>query len=451
MGHSNPAESMPLAARRPKAPLSGSALVPGDKSISHRALILGALAEGRTEVEGLLEGEDVRRTAAAMAAMGAGVERRGPGSWVIDGVGGAGLSEPESVLDLGNSGTSARLLCGLLASRPFFSVMTGDASLNRRPMGRAMAPLRDMGAVFAGRSGDRLPLAISGSAALKPITYRLPVASAQVKSALLLAALNTAGVTTVIEPVATRDHSERMLPAFGAALEIEPRADGRHIALRGPVVLRAPAEVLHVPADPSSAAFPLVAALLVAGSEVRLPGVGVNPLRAGLFAVLEEMGADLAFENPRDIAGEPAADLLARGSSLRGVTVAAARAPSMIDEYPVLAVAAACAEGVTVMEGLGELRVKESDRLAMIADGLTACGVKVEAGEDRLVVHGCGGPPPGGATVRTALDHRIAMSFLVLGLATRQPVAVDDAAPIATSFPEFMDLMRSLGADMASP
>lgn len=435
----------PLRASKGSA-LAGTATIPGDKSLSHRALMLGAVALGETRIAGLLESADVQATAAALSALGAGMVKHAAGDWSVRGLGSGGLHEPASVLDMGNSGTAARLLLGLCASHPFFSVLNGDASLNRRPMRRVTAPLGEMGARFAARSGDRLPLAVHGSDRLLPITYRLPVASAQVKSALLLAALNTAGTTTVIEPVATRDHTERLLPHFGAILRIEKVEGGRSIAVDGPAELHAAS--VTVPADPSSAALPLVAALLVPGSEIRLPGIGLNPHRAGLLETLREMGADITVENARDAAGEPVGDLIVRNSALRGVHVPPERAPAMIDEYPVLATAAACAEGTTVMEGVGELRVKESDRLAMIAQGLQACGVRVETAADSLSVHGKGKPPSGGATVATALDHRIAMSFLVLGLVTQQPVAVDDATPIATSFPDFLDVMRGLGADI---
>ncbi|WP_439816555.1 3-phosphoshikimate 1-carboxyvinyltransferase [Zavarzinia sp. CC-PAN008] len=426
-------------------PLEGRITVPGDKSISHRALMLAALAVGRTGVEGLLEGEDVLRTAAAMRALGARVERLGPGTWQVDGVGLGGLAEPEDVLDMGNAGTGSRLLMGILAGHDLTAFLTGDASLRRRPMNRVMAPLAQMGATFAARSGGRLPLMVQGASPPMPITYRLPVASAQVKSAVLFAGLSAPGTTTVIEPEPTRDHSERMLRHFGARIAVEDRTDGRHVVLTGQPELVA--GDLVVPGDPSSAAFPVVAALLVPGSEVTVARVGTNDLRCGLYTTLREMGADLAFVDPREEGGEPIADLVVRASRLKGVEVPPDRAPAMIDEYPVLAVAAAFAEGTTVMRGLGELKVKESDRLAATARGLVACGVKVEVGDDWLIVHGQE-RVPGGALVETEMDHRIAMAFLVMGLAAQQPVAIDDDAMIATSFPAFTDLMRGLGADL---
>ncbi|MBI1209720.1 MAG: 3-phosphoshikimate 1-carboxyvinyltransferase [Azospirillum sp.] len=425
-------------------PLSGRVRVPGDKSISHRALMLGAVAIGTTEIEGLLEGEDVLHTAAAMRALGAGLERGGNGVWRVQGVGVGGLLEPAQVLDMGNSGTAARLLIGLVAGHPITTFFTGDASLNRRPMARVITPLERVGASFVGRSGGRLPLAVIGAERAVPIVYRLPVASAQVKSAILFAGLNAAGTTTVIEPEPTRDHSELMLRHFGARVTVERQADGAlAVSLDGQPELTA--RPVAVPADPSSAAFPAVAAAIRPGSEITLTGVGLNPRRTGLYQTLVEMGADITFENRREQAGEPVADLRVRASELRGVEVPPERAPSMIDEYPVLAVAAACAHGTTVMRGLAELRVKESDRLAMIADGLAACGVAVEAGPDSLVVYGTGAPPPGGATVATAMDHRIAMSFLVLGLASSAPVTIDDGRFIDTSFPGFVGLINGLG------
>jgi 3-phosphoshikimate 1-carboxyvinyltransferase len=426
-------------------PLTGVVRVPGDKSISHRALMLGALAVGETTIDGLLEGDDVRHTAAAMVALGATVIREEGGRWRVRGVGIGGLVEPAQVLDMGNSGTAARLLIGAVACHPITAVFTGDASLNRRPMARVTAPLERMGASFVGRQGGRLPLTVIGTDHPVPIEYRLPVASAQVKSAILLAGLNTPGVTTVIEPQATRDHSELMLRHFGAVVATETLADGAlAVSVTGqPELIGRP---VAVPADPSSAAFPLVAALLRPGSDLTLTVVGVNPRRTGLFETLREMGADLTLLNPRTEAGEPVADLRVRASALRGVDVPAERAPSMIDEYPVLAMAAACAEGTTRMFGLAELRVKESDRLAQVADGLTRCGVAVESGPDSLFVHGNGRPPAGGGLIATAMDHRIAMSFLVLGTATAQPITIDDGAFIDTSFPGFVALMNDLGA-----
>jgi 3-phosphoshikimate 1-carboxyvinyltransferase len=427
------------------APLNGRLRVPGDKSVSHRALILGALATGRTRVSGLLEGEDVLRTAAALSALGAGIAQNGDGSWTIDGVGVGGLAEPEDVLDLGNSGTGARLLMGVVASHPMTACFTGDASLRRRPMARVAVPLTRMGAKIVAREGLRLPLAITGALSPLPITYRLPVASAQVKSAILLAGLNAPGETTVIEPAHTRDHSERMLRHFGAGVTVTDGADGaRTITLTGQPEL-APADLV-VPGDPSSAAFPAVAALISPGSEVVIEGVGVNPLRTGLYETLNEMGADLAFANERTAGGEPIADLTIRAGALSGVEVPAERAPRMIDEYPILAIAAACARGRTVMHGLAELRVKESDRLSAIAQGLAACGIKHAVTGDTLAVEGNGAPPLGGGAIATRLDHRIAMAFLVLGLAALKPVRIDDGETIATSFPGFVELMNGLGA-----
>ena len=435
----------PLTAR-PSEALTGTAAIPGDKSISHRALMIGTLAVGETEIRGLLEGEDVLRTARAMAALGAEIERDDEGAWRLWGRGLGGLRAPEDVLDLGNSGTGARLLLGLLAGHALTATLTGDASLRARPMARVIGPLTEMGARISARDGGRLPLTIRGAASPSPIRYRLPVASAQVKSAILLAGLSAPGKTTVVEPEPTRDHSERMLRHFGAEIEVEETEEGRAVALCGQPELLA--QAVRVPADPSSAAFAAVAALVLPGSELRLPGLGVNPHRTGLFETLEEMGAELAFENRRDQAGEPVADLVLRAGTLEGVEVPAARAPAMIDEFPILAVAAACARGTTVMRGLAELRLKESDRLAAIARGLAACGVEVEAGEDSLTVHGRGARPPGGARIEAGLDHRIAMSFLVLGLAAERPVTIDDAAPIETSFPGFARLLTDLGANI---
>ena len=450
MPHSDPSQAASpppaaLTATRPQMPLAGAVTVPGDKSISHRALMFGALAVGRTEITGLLEGEDVLATAAALRAMGAGVERAENGCWRVDGVGVGGLGEPEDVLDLGNSGTSARLLLGMLATHNLTAFVTGDNSLRRRPMRRVIDPLSRFGAHFVAREGGRLPLAVTGAADPVPIEYRLPVPSAQVKSAVLLAGLNTPGITSVIETEPSRDHTERMLRHFGATIRVEDEPGvGRRISVEGqPELIAAP---ILVPGDPSSAAFPLVAALIVPGSGIRIENVGLNPSRTGLLASLAEMGAAIAFANRREAGGEPVADLLVRAGELTGIDVPPERAPSMIDEYPILAVAAACARGRTVMRGLAELRVKESDRLTGIAEGLTRCGVDVRIEGDDLIVAGNGAPPPGGGLIATRLDHRIAMAFLVLGLASRDPVRIDDAGPIATSFPDFVPLMERLGA-----
>jgi 3-phosphoshikimate 1-carboxyvinyltransferase len=431
----------PLAASRPAAPLAGTVRVPGDKSISHRALMFGALAVGETRISGLLEGEDVLRTAAAMRALGAEVVQDGPGAWRVAGRGVGGLVEPADVLDMGNSGTAARLLAGILASHPFFSVLTGDASLRSRPMQRVTDPLTACGARFTSRAGGRLPLAVEGARDPLPLEYRVPVPSAQVKSALLLCGLNAPGLTRIEEIEATRDHSENMLCHFGAEVTVQTQGAGRIITLAGQPHLRA-ADVA-VPGDPSSAAFLVVAALLVPGSKVRIEAVGLNPLRCGLFATLREMGAALSVENERVEGGEPVGDLVVSHAKLRGVEVPWERAPSMIDEYPVLAVAAAFAGGTTRMRGLKELRVKESDRLTATAALLSANGVRVEIEGDDLIVHG-GRPPAGGAKVATHMDHRLAMSALVLGLATPAPVAVDDAAFIDTSFPGFVSLLNGL-------
>lgn len=432
--------------------LHGEVAVPGDKSISHRALIFGALSVGETTVTGLLEGEDVLRTAAAMRAMGAEVERLGDGHWRVWGVGVGGLSEPEDVLDMGNAGTGARLVMGLVASHDFTAIFTGDASLRRRPMGRVVDPLSRIGARFVGRQGGRLPLAVVGTAHPLPIEYTLPVASAQVKSAVLLAGLNAPGITTVIEPEPTRDHTENLLRHFGAKVTVETTTEGgRVIQLTGQPEFR-PSSIV-VPGDPSSAAFPMVAACIVPGSEVTVRNVGLNPLRTGLFTTLQEMGADLTFSNRRDEGGEPVADITIRHAPLKGITVPPERAPSMIDEYPILFVAAACAEGETVMRGAKELRVKESDRLALMARGLKACGVDLDEFEDGLVIRGKGKPPqglPAGISIATELDHRIAMSFLVLGMAAKDGIAIDDARVMDTSFPGFVPLMQSLGATLES-
>ncbi len=438
-------EQIPMQARA-AGPLRGTAEVPGDKSISHRALILGALAVGETAITGLLEGQDVLDTAGAMRAFGAQVERLGPGEWRVRGVGVGGFGEPEDVIDCGNSGTGVRLVMGAMATTPITATFTGDASLRARPMGRITDPLSLFGARAAGRTGGRLPMTLTGAPDPVPVRYELPVPSAQVKSAVLLAGLNAPGETVVIEREATRDHTERMLAGFGAEIAVEDTAGGRVITLTGQPELVA--QEITVPRDPSSAAFPVCAALIVPGSEVLVPGISLNPTRAGLFETLREMGADLTYENAREAGGEPVADLRARFSpAMKGVEVPPARAPSMIDEYPILAVVAANAEGRTVMAGIGELRVKECDRIDAMARGLRACGVPVEETEDSMSVQGLGaGGVPGGATCESRLDHRIAMSFLVLGMAAKAPVGVDDAGPVSTSFPGFGALMAGLGA-----
>jgi len=428
--------------------LSGRVRVPGDKSISHRSLMLSALAVGKSTVEGLLEGEDVLATAAAMRAMGADIARGQDGRWTIHGVGVGGLLQPGQALDMGNSGTSTRLLMGLVASHPITATFIGDASLSKRPMGRVIDPLSQMGADFSASPGGRLPLMLRGLCPAVPIAYRLPVASAQVKSAILLAGLNTPGITRVIEPVPTRDHSERMLRGFGAELTVEPDADGaRIISIRGEAELK-PQHII-VPGDPSSAAFPVVAALLVPGSDVIVENVGLNPTRAGLFELLRRMGGKIDYLDQREVGGEPVADLRVRGSALTGVEVPPDIVPSMVDEFPILFVAAALAQGRTITRGLEELRVKESDRISVMAEGLRAIGARVEETEDGLIIDGTGGEKlPGGATVAAHLDHRIAMSFAVAGLVSRNPVTIDDMAPVATSFPIFTDLMRTLGAEV---
>ncbi|WP_310475955.1 3-phosphoshikimate 1-carboxyvinyltransferase [Sandarakinorhabdus sp.] len=428
-------------------PLSGDVTVPGDKSISHRSLMLGALAVGETRITGLLEGEDVLATAAAMRAMGAQINRSDDGEWRVSGVGVGGLLQPATALDMGNSGTSTRLLMGLVASHPITATFTGDASLSGRPMGRVITPLSLMGASIAATPGpgrQTLPLTLTGACPAVALTYTLPVASAQVKSAILLAGLNTPGETTIIEPIPTRDHSERMLAGFGARLSVTQSPQGRIITLSGEAELRP--QTIVVPGDPSSAAFPMVAALIVPGSNITIRNVGINPTRAGLITVLQAMGGDIRLLNERSVGGEPVADLHVRHSALTGIEVPPDGAPSMIDEYPVLFVAAAFAQGRTVMRGLEELRVKESDRIAVMAQGLTACGICCEELEDGLIVEGrAGDPVPGGATIAARLDHRIAMSFAVLGLNVRQPVTIDDARPIATSFPTFVTMMERLG------
>jgi 3-phosphoshikimate 1-carboxyvinyltransferase len=427
--------------------LKGRIRVPGDKSISHRSLMLGALALGETEIHGLLEGEDVLRTAEAMRLLGGEAERGRDGVWRARGRGIGGLREAADMLDLGNAGTGTRLLMGLVAAYPMTTFFTGDASLRSRPMARVADPLKRMGAQVIARSGGRPPLAVIGTKDPLPITYKLPVASAQVKSAILLAGLNTAGVTTVIEPEPTRDHTELMLRGFGAQLAVEQTKEGRAVSLTGQPEITG--RKILVPGDPSSAAFPIAAALVVPGSELVIENVGLNPHRIGLVETLLEMGADIEIERERVEAGERVGDLKVKHGPLRGVTVPPERAPSMIDEYPILSVIAAYAEGETRMLGLGELRVKESDRLGAMARGLKACGVAAEEGTDWLAVKGSGRPPAGGATIAVNLDHRPAMAFLVLGMAAKAPVAIDDGAPIDTSFPTFVALMNGIGAGIA--
>ena len=450
---SAPADTLPVPRRfSPQGPLSGSIRVPGDKSISHRSIMLGALAVGETRVTGLLEGEDVLATAQAMRQMGATVERQPDGEWVIQGVGVGGLLQPEAPLDMGNSGTSTRLLMGLVASHAIEATFVGDASLSKRPMGRVIDPLSRIGAEFhaseGAKSSQTLPLTVRGICPAVPITYRLPVASAQVKSAVLLAGLNTPGTTTVIEPVPTRDHSERMLKGFGADLTVTERDGERVITLNGPAELKP--QVIEVPGDPSSAAFFVVAALVVPDSDVLIANVGLNPTRAGLFDVLHKMGGRITILNLREVGGEMVADMRVQHSHLTGITVDPAVAPSMIDEFPVLFVAAAMAAGTTVTSGLDELRVKESDRLTAMAQALTLAGARVEEHEDGLTIHGTGNTPlPGtaaGDAVTTHLDHRIAMAMAVAGLASERGVEVDDVRPIATSFPNFIPLLESLRA-----
>ncbi len=435
----------PLSAL-PSGALRGRVVAPGDKSISHRSLMLGALTIGETKIAGLLESADIMATAGAMRAFGARIEKGADGLWRVQGLGTGGLLEPEGVIDFGNAGTGVRLAVGIAGAHAFASTFVGDASLSRRPMARVLEPLRDMGAEVIARSGDRLPLTLRGADPMAPIVYRVPVPSAQVKSAVLLAGLNIEGITTVIEPVATRDHTERMLQGFGADLTTEPGENGATIIrLVGRPELKP--QAITVPADPSSAAFLIVAGLLVPGSDVTIANVLLNPARTGLIATLKEMDADLTVENERLSGGETIGDVRVRASRLKGVTVPAERAPSMIDEYPVLAVAAAFAEGRTVMEGLEELRVKESDRLAAVARGLEANGVACREGKASLTVEG--GRVKGGGTVTTHLDHRIAMSFLVMGFAAERAVTVDDSETIGTSFPSFVELLRGLGAEFA--
>ena len=440
------AKQTPFQSRK-SGPLKGTAIIPGDKSISHRSLMFGGLAKGKTTVHGLLEGEDVLNTCAAMRAMGAAIQKNPDGTWTTDGVGVGNLQEPAHILEMGNSGTSTRLLAGLVAGHPITAFFTGDGSLNKRPMGRVITPLSGMGASFMAREGGKPPFAVRGAANPISITYKLPVASAQVKSAIMLAGLRGDDVTTVIETKPTRDHTENMLRHFGVKVDVEDLEGGAQaIHLKGGQEMIADADI-YVPSDPSSAAFPAVAAAICDGSDVLLPRIGMNPRRNGIFLCLREMGADITFENERIEAGEPVADIRIRGTkTLQGITVPESRVPSMIDEFPVLFVAASFANGVTKATGLEELRVKESDRLAMMAKGLEACGVKLEMGEDSLTIYGKGTAPKGGAKIETALDHRIAMSFLVMGLASEKPVTIDDIAPVATSFPNFVSLINELCA-----
>jgi 3-phosphoshikimate 1-carboxyvinyltransferase len=436
----------PLSAMRGRA-LEGRVRPPGDKSISHRAFIFGLLSCGETMVEGLLEGDDVLRTGQACKALGAAIERLGPGRWRIQGPGLGALLAPGGTLDFGNAGTGARLMMGVVGGHGITATFDGDASLRKRPMGRILDPLRLMGAqVLSEAEGERCPIELQGVRDPAPILYRTPVASAQIKSAVLLAGLNARGVTTVIEAEASRDHTEKMLAHFGAEVKVSAEGDGRRIDLVGRPELK-PKPVV-VPADPSSAAFPIVAALIVPGSDIVVEGVMMNPLRSGLLTTLLEMGAEIAIVDRRVEGGEEVADLRVRASTLQGVDLPPSRAPSMIDEYPILAVAASFASGATRMRGLHELRVKESDRLAAVASGLSAAGVAHAIEGDDLLVEGTGSVP-GGGLVATHLDHRIAMSFLIMGLATREAMTVDDVAMIATSFPEFRPSMERLGATFA--
>ncbi len=440
----SPAEPAPrrIAA---SGPLSGTVNVPGDKSISHRALMFASLAVGTSEIDGLLEGEDVLATAAALRAMGATIDRGADGIWRVDGVGVGGLLQPRGALDMGNSGTSTRLLMGLIASHPITATFVGDASLSARPMARVIEPLTQMGADITASPGGTLPLMVRGLCPAIPISYKLPVASAQVKSAVLLAGLNTPGITRVIEPVATRDHSERMLKGFGADLEIAESNAGRIISIRGEATLRP--QSITVPGDPSSAAFFVVAATIVPGADVLIANVGMNPTRTGLFEALKRMGADITSENPRLVGGEPVADLRVRHAALQAITVPEHLTPSMIDEYPILFVAAAMATGRTVARGARELRVKESDRIAAMAAALGAIGVSVEEFDDGLAITGSGGAMlRGGATIATLLDHRIAMSMAIAGLVSRDAVMIDDIGPIATSFPSFLEMLDGLSS-----
>lgn len=423
--------------------------MPGDKSISHRALIFGALSTGETRISGLLEGEDVLCTVNAMRAMGAMVERHEPGTWRVTGVGVGDLQQPSCELDMGNSGTAARLLMGLVSSHSIRCTFVGDESLSARPMNRVLDPARQVGAIVEASEGGRLPLTITGTEHPSPLDYQTPVASAQIKSAVLLAGLNTPGKTRVRESRATRDHTERMLSAFGANLTVTEDDNARIIELSGKATLSG--QLVDVPGDPSSATFPILAAVLCTDSEVTIEGVGINPLRDGFFHAMRAMGADITFENQRTISGEPVADITARHSALTAAPLDPAIIPNMIDEFPAFFVACACATGTSRLTGLEELRVKESDRIHVMADGLAACGVDLRELDDGIEIVGTGTPPSGGATVATHLDHRIAMAFLMLGLVTENPVTIDNSAPINTSFPGFTDLMQGLGARFAEP
>lgn len=426
-----------------RGPLRGTVTVPGDKSISHRSLMFAGLAVGESRIEGLLEGEDVLATAAAMRGMGAQIERGADGSWTVAGVGVGGLLQPQTALEMGNSGTSTRLLMGLVASHPITATFTGDASLSKRPMGRVIEPLSAMGAEFTSSPGGRLPLTMRGLCPAVPIDYTLPVASAQVKSAVLLAGLNAPGITRVIEPVPTRDHSERMLRGFGAELTVEETIQGRIIAIHGEAELRP--QQITVPGDPSSAAFWMVAASIVPGSDIIIANVGMNPTRTGIITALKMMGADIVEQDARIVGGEPVADLRVRHAPLSSIEVPPDLAPSMIDEYPVLFVAAAFAEGLTIARGAEELRVKESDRIAAMAAALESNGVRLEEHEDGLAIIGSGGDPlPGGARIASKLDHRIAMSMAIAGLAARDEVTIDDVSPVATSYPGFFPTLDRL-------
>jgi 3-phosphoshikimate 1-carboxyvinyltransferase len=431
---------------RAGGPLKGTVEIPGDKSVSHRSLILGALAVGETKITGLLEGDDILDTAKAMSAFGADVHRVDDGDWRVNGVGVGGFAEPDDVIDCGNAGTGVRLIMGAMSTCPITATFTGDASLRSRPMGRITDPLKLFGAETVGRAKGLLPLTLVGARNPMSVRYTSPHPSAQIKSAVLLAGLNTPGNTVLIEKEKTRDHTERMLRGFGAQIETVETDEGFEITLVGQPELKP--QKIAVPRDPSSAAFPVCAALIVEGSEVLLPNIGLNPTRAGLFTTLVEMGADITFENAREEGGEPVADLRVKSSSLKGIEVPPDRAPSMIDEYPILSAVAAFATGKTVMRGIKELRVKECDRIDAMARGLEAQGVTIEEGEDFLIVHGQSGEVRGGGTAETFIDHRIAMSFLCMGLATERPVSVDDGAAIATSFPIFESLMKNLGANI---